>query len=130
MKKALIILTAVLAVTVSVAASAAARSLGMYTYIVLFHKAVISGAEYSEYSETNGDFTIRTRPVESKRISFTVENKDGECVWSCPDSWRLYDFKGVHFTDGNDIEAVSGDVGISQYKYRAKDGADVWIKRG
>ena len=54
-------------------------------------------------------------------LSFYVEDKAGNRVFSSTEEWRAWDFKGIEFVPGsNDIRVLSGDVGESLYKFNGE----------
>ena len=104
-----------------------------YYYVQWFHNTYIVNAPYTQYSESNGDFVLKTKEIVcddgKKAVTYYVENTEGKCIYECDSAWRLWDFKGAHFQTGsNNIIVESGDVGTVIYKYSFSNGSDVWTK--
>lgn len=120
-------------VVASIVMTACLVTLGGYLYVQWFHNTYIVNAPYTQYSESNGDFVLKTKEIVyddgMKAVTYYVENTEGKCIYECDSAWRLWDFKGVHFQTGsNNIIVESGDVGTVMYKYSLSNGSDVWIK--
>ena len=60
--------------------------------------------------------SFRRDTAETAMASFRVLAEDGTVVYTCPESWRTLDLKGIGWTgEGYDIQVLSGDVGAVTY---------------
>lgn len=85
-------------------------------FFVWFHKEMISCKPNPEtWTLSNDSYTVIPQIDDS--VTFEVENKNGEVVYSCKEAWRSRDFKSITIDENNDIKVVSGDTGEVVYEY-------------
>lgn len=85
----------------------------------LVHQAFVSaGPDTSNWVLENDDYTVIPITTD-KTVTFYVQNKAGDVVFTCDKVWRDWDFKSINIDKNNVITADSADVGI--YTYMSDD---------
>lgn len=96
---------------------------------IIFHYASIESASKYAYETAdeiieNDEYVIKKNVYEVEGmtfLSFYVEDKAGNRVFSSTEEWRAWDFEGIEFVPGsNDIRVLSSDVGESLYKFNGE----------
>ena len=80
------------------------------------HRAIISSTpDTTDWALENDYYTV-VPVIDEDSVTFYVEDKDGNIVFTCEESWRDWDFKGINIDENNVITADSSDVGAYIYK--------------
>ena len=82
----------------------------------MFDRFVITmGPDTSDWALENDEYTVIPVLTE-ETVTFYVENKTGNTVFTCEEIWRDWDFKRIDIDENNIITADSSDLGIFIYK--------------
>ena len=88
----------------------------VYGGMFFTHFMIINSTpDTSNWILTNDDYTI-CPVIDDESVTFNVEDKDGNVVFTCEESWRDWDFKRIDIDQNNVITADSSDVGTYIYK--------------
>ncbi len=73
------------------------------------------GPDTSDWVLENDKYTVIPVLTE-ETVTFYVEDKDGNTLFTCEEIWRDWDFKRIDIDENNVITADSSDVGTYIYK--------------
>ena len=80
------------------------------------HRAFISlTPDTSEWVLETDTYTV-VPVITDETVTFYVEDKSGEVVFTCEELWRDWDFKSINIDADSVITAYSADVGEYIYK--------------